>query len=53
MVMTITWYGSQSEVEGCRFGALAILWPLLRLEDAGCHAIVAVPWDEFRPLFDQ
>ena len=26
---------------------------LLRLEDAGYHAIVAAPWDEFRPLFDQ
>lgn len=25
---------------------------LLRLEDAGYHAIVAAPWDEFRPLFD-
>jgi len=28
--MAITWYGSQSEAEGCRFGALAILWPLLQ-----------------------
>jgi transposase len=26
---------------------------LRRLEDDGYHAIVAVPWDEFRPLFDQ
>jgi transposase len=26
---------------------------LLRLKDAGYHAIVAAPWDEFRPLFDQ
>jgi transposase len=26
---------------------------LLRLEEAGYHAIVAAPWDEFRPLFDQ
>ena len=26
---------------------------LLRLEDAGYHAIVAAPWDEFRPLFDK
>jgi len=26
---------------------------LLRLEDAGCHGIVAAPWDEFRPLFDR
>ena len=26
---------------------------LLRLEDEGYHAIVAAPWDEFRPLFDQ
>jgi len=26
---------------------------LLRLEDAGYHAIVAAPWDEFRPLFDR
>ena len=26
---------------------------LLRLEDAGYRAIVAAPWDEFRPLFDQ
>jgi len=26
---------------------------LRRLEDAGYRAIVAAPWDEFRPLFDQ
>src|SRR5208283_3591323 len=26
---------------------------LRRLEDNGYHAIVAAPWDEFRPLFDQ
>ena len=26
---------------------------LLRLKDAGQHAIVAAPWDEFRPLFDE
>jgi transposase len=26
---------------------------LLRLEEAGYHAIAAAPWDEFRPLFDQ
>lgn len=26
---------------------------LLRLEDAGSHAIVAAPWDDFRGLFDQ
>jgi transposase len=26
---------------------------LLRLEDNGYHAIVAAPWDEFRPLFDR
>ena len=26
---------------------------LLRLKDAGYHAIVAAPWDEFRPLFDK
>lgn len=26
---------------------------LLRLKDSGYQAIVAVPWDEFRPLFDQ
>jgi hypothetical protein len=26
---------------------------LLRLEDAGYHAIVAAPWDDFRPLFDK
>jgi transposase len=26
---------------------------LLRLEDHGYHAIVAAPWDEFRPLFDK
>jgi len=26
---------------------------LLRLKDAGYAAIVAAPWDEFRPLFDQ
>lgn len=26
---------------------------LLRLEDGGYHAIVAAPWDEFRPLFDR
>jgi len=29
MGMAITWYGNQSEAEGCQFGALAILWPLL------------------------
>lgn len=28
--MAITWYGNQSEAEGCRFGALAVLWPLLQ-----------------------
>ena len=28
--MTITWYGNQSEAEGCHFGALAMLWPLLQ-----------------------
>ena len=27
--MAITWYGNQSEAEGCHFGALAMLWPLL------------------------
>jgi transposase len=26
---------------------------LLRLCDSGYHALVAAPWDEFRPLFDQ
>jgi transposase len=26
---------------------------LLRLKDSDYHAIVAAPWDEFRPLFDQ
>ena len=26
---------------------------LLRLADAGGHAICSVPWDEFRPLFDE
>lgn len=26
---------------------------LLRLEDAGSHALCSAPWDEFRPLFDQ
>ena len=26
---------------------------LLRLKDAGYHAIIAAPWDEFRPLFDE
>jgi len=30
MAMAITWYGNQSEAEGCHFGALAILWPLLQ-----------------------
>lgn len=30
MGMTITWYGNQSDAEGCRFGALAMLWPLLQ-----------------------
>lgn len=35
MGMAITWYGSPSEAEGCHFGALAILWPLLeRMEVA-------------------
>jgi len=28
--MTITWYGNQTEAEGCDFGALAMLWPLLQ-----------------------
>lgn len=28
--MAINWYGNQSEAEGCRFGALAMLWPLLQ-----------------------
>jgi len=27
--MAITWYGNQSEAEGCHFGPLAMLWPLL------------------------
>jgi len=27
--MAITWYGNQSSAEGCNFGALAMLWPLL------------------------
>jgi hypothetical protein len=27
--MALTWYGSQSSAEGCNFGALAMLWPLL------------------------
>jgi hypothetical protein len=27
--MAITWYGSQSEAEGCHFGPLAVLGPLL------------------------
>jgi len=27
--MSITWYGNQSLAEGCNFGALAVLWPLL------------------------
>jgi transposase len=26
---------------------------LLRLSESGFHAIVAAPWDEFRPLFDK
>ena len=30
MAMAIAWYGNQSEAEGCHFGALAILWPLLQ-----------------------
>jgi transposase len=34
--MAITWYGNQSEAEGCHFGALAMLWPLLqRMQVAG------------------
>jgi transposase len=28
--MTLTWYGNQSSAEGCNFGALAILGPLLK-----------------------
>ena len=28
--MAINWYPNQSEAEGCRFGALAMLWPLLQ-----------------------
>jgi transposase len=27
--MTLTWYSHQSPAEGCNFGALAVLWPLL------------------------
>lgn len=27
--MTLTFYGTQSSAEGCNFGALAVLWPLL------------------------
>jgi transposase len=27
--MAFTWYGNQSSAEGCRFGALAVVWPLL------------------------
>jgi hypothetical protein len=27
--MSIAWYGNQSSAEGCNFGALAMLWPLL------------------------
>ena len=27
--MALTWYGNQSSAEGCNFGALAMLWPLL------------------------
>jgi transposase len=27
--MALTWYGNQSSAEGCNFGALAVLWPLL------------------------
>jgi hypothetical protein len=27
--MSITWYGNQSLAEGCNFGALTVLWPLL------------------------
>lgn len=28
--MRLTWYGNQSSAEGCNFGALAVLWPLLQ-----------------------
>jgi hypothetical protein len=28
--MTFAWYGDQSAAEGCRFGALAVIWPLLQ-----------------------
>jgi transposase len=27
--MTLTWYGNPSSAEGCNFGALAVIWPLL------------------------
>ena len=28
--MAITWYGNQSEAEACRFGALAVIFPLIQ-----------------------
>ena len=28
--MAITWYGNQSTADSCNFGALAVIWPLLR-----------------------
>jgi Domain of unknown function (DUF4277) len=27
--MSLTWYSQQSSAEGCNFGALAVIWPLL------------------------
>jgi transposase len=27
--MALTWYGNQSSAEGCRYGPLAVIWPLL------------------------
>ncbi len=29
MRMAFTWYGDQSSAESCKFGALAVIWPLL------------------------
>jgi len=34
--MALTWYGNPSAAEGCGFGALAVVWPLLeRMNVAG------------------
>ena len=28
--MAITWYGNQSTADGCNYGVLAVIWPLLQ-----------------------